>query len=432
LHNNAVIREVSSLNKHLIIVCSNFPYGFGEPFLEVELDFLKEHFQKITICTTGKASNERQLEVSKDIALVELNSDVSLARKIGSIWRLFFDSEVGEEVRAITDDYHGSVSFGKIKTLLVSRIRALKIQLELQLKVPVSERENVFYYSYWTDDAALAISYVKKENSEVTAFSRLHGWDLYFERSRYHYLPFRKSIFNGLDAVFAISENGRNYLLSHFGSIINQGRIYQSRLGIRTVDKLEPYERNFRTFKLISCSNLIPIKRVHLIAEALSHVEGLEIEWIHFGDGSEKESIIKLCSKLLEPKENIQFHFHGRIPNWKVLEYYSNHMADLFVSLSRYDGIPVSIMEAMSFGIPAIATDVGGVSEIVINGRTGFLLDQEVSPKDVAEVIIHTAQMKTEEYNNLRLEAKNIWGAFYSADVNYPDFCKRVLDLNER
>ena len=423
---------MSSLNRHLIIVCSNFPYGFGEPFLEVELDFLQEHFQKITICSTGKASEQKFFEVSQDVALVELNSDVTLIQKICSVWRLLFDLEVREEVRAITDDYHGSISLGKIKTLLVSRIRALKIQQELKEKVSCSENWNQYYYSYWTDDSALAISYIKKEIPEVTVFSRLYSWDLYFERSRYYYMPFRKSIFNGLDAVFAISENGRNYLLIHFGSIINQGRIYQSRLGIKTVDKLEPYERNFRTFKLISCSNLIPIKRVHLIAEALSHIEGLEIDWTHFGDGSEKEPLADLCAKLLGPKENIQFHFHGRIPNWKVLEYYSSHMADLFISLSRYDGIPVSIMEAMSFGIPAIATDVGGVSEIVINGKTGFLLDQEVSPKDVAEVIIHTAQMKTEEYNNLRLEAKNIWGTFYSADVNYPDFCKKVLDLNER
>lgn len=422
---------MSSENRHLIIVCSNFPYGFGEPFLEVELDFLKTHFQKITICTTGNLNTEKQFEVSEDASLLSLDADVNLLEKLGAGWRLIFDAEVRDEIRAITDDYHGLLSFGKMKTLLVSRIRAMKIQSEIRDKVPFSENEKLFFYSYWTDDGALAISYLKREMPDAIAFSRLHGWDLYFERSRYHYLPFRKSIFNGLDAIFAISENGRNYLLSHFSSIIHQGRIYQSRLGIRTVDRLKPHERNFRTFKLISCSNLIPIKRVHLIAKALSHIEGLEIEWTHFGDGSERESLTRLCEKLLGPKENIQFHFQGRIPNWKVLEYYSDHMVDLFISLSRYDGIPVSIMEAMSFGIPAIATDVGGVSEIVLNGKTGFLLDQEVSPKDVAEVIVHTAQMNTDDYNNLRLEAKNIWGTFYSAEINYPDFCKKVLTLGE-
>ncbi len=432
MHQNVVIRNVSSSDRHLIIVCSNFPFGFGEPFLEVELTYLKQEFQKITICTTGKVDDIKQFEVPDSVSLIELNPNPTFLEKACSIWRLVFDTEVRNELRVISEDYHGSRSFGKVKTLLVSRIRALKMKSQISTKVEVKPEENLFLYSYWTDDAALAISYLKEENSKAISFCRLHGWDLYFERSQYHYLPFRKTIFNGLDAVFAISENGRNYLLSHFSSIINEGRIYQSRLGIRTVDKLEPHERNFRRFKLISCSNLIPIKRVHLIVKALSHIEGLEIEWTHFGDGPEKDSLVSMCEKVLGPKENIQFHFLGRVPNWKVLEYYSTHMVDLFISLSRYDGIPVSIMEAMSFGIPAIATDVGGVSEIVINGKTGFLLDQEINPKDVAEVIQHLSSLDTKDYNAMRAEAKNIWGTFYSADINYPEFCKRVLTLSER
>jgi glycosyltransferase involved in cell wall biosynthesis len=423
---------MASAQRHLIILCSNFPYGFGEPFLEVELGYLKQHFPKITICTTGKVGSSEQFEIPNDVLLINLDPEPTSFEKLASVWRLAFDAEVRSELRTITDDYHGSLSFGKVKTLLVSRIRALKMMAQIRAQVGFQKDESLFLYSYWTDDAALAISYLKKLEPSATAFCRLHGWDLYFERSQYHYLPFRRSIFNGLDAVFAISENGRNYLLSHFGSIINEGRIYQSRLGIRTVDRIDPHERNFRRFKLVSCSNLIPIKRVHLIVKALSYVEGLEIEWTHFGDGPEKVALLGLCQKLLGGKENVQFHFAGRIANWQVLEYYSTHMVDLFISLSRYDGIPVSIMEAMSFGIPALATDVGGVSEIVINGRTGFLLDQEVNPEDVAEVIRNVAEMDTHTYDAMRADAKNMWGTFYSADVNYPEFCRKVLSLRER
>jgi glycosyltransferase involved in cell wall biosynthesis len=89
-------------------------------------------------------------------------------------------------------------------------------------------------------------------------------------------------------------------------------------------------------------------------------------------------------------------------------------------------------MEAMSFGIPAIATDVGGVSEIVINDKTGFLLDQEADPNDVAEVLFNIASLNENKYNSMREEAQNIWGTFYSADINYPDFCDRILALGER
>ena len=47
---------------------------------------------------------------------------------------------------------------------------------------------------------------------------------------------------------------------------------------------------------------------------------------------------------------------------------------DLFLTVSANEGIPVSIMEAQSFGIPVIATDVGGISEIVNNVNGSYFL----------------------------------------------------------
>ncbi|MFM1876608.1 MAG: hypothetical protein RL266_2345 [Bacteroidota bacterium] len=424
---------MSSEQRHLVIFCGNFPFGFAEPFLEVELTYLKEHFQKITICTTAlsNAQKEPQFEMPEGVELLDIQLNPSLLEKALSVSRAFFDEEVREEMQVIREAYHNHVSWGRLKTMLVSKLRAQKIKKFTEEKLLANESDQVFLYSYWADDAALALTYIKRENPNVTAFCRIHGWDLYFERSPYFYLPFRKFIFNGLDAVFPISENGKNYLLSHFDTIINRGRVYPSRLGIRTVDSLPEQNRKFRRFRLISCSNLIPIKRVELIIRALSFVKDLQIDWTHFGDGSEHANMRVLASQLLDGKENIEYHFPGRLPNWKVLKFYSDHTVDLFITLSRYDGIPVSIMEAMSFGIPALATDVGGVSEIVINGKTGFLLDQEVNPKDVAEVIEKVASMDAEKIDAMRAEAKNMWGTFYSADINYPEFCKKVLLLRE-
>ncbi len=425
---------MASKGRHLVILCSNFPYGFGEPFIEVELEYLKMRFDEITICTTDRSQDATasHFSVPEGIRVNDFSTKVSFSEKLMNLWRLAFDADLQEEVSTIKNAYHSHVSWGKLKTMLVSKLRALKLKQQVEEFLQSQNESELYLYSYWADDAALALSYINKENPSVTVFCRVHGWDLYFERSSYFYLPFRKLIFNGLDAVFPISENGKNYLLSHFDTIIDRGRVYQSRLGIKTVESLPEPNQKFRRFRLISCSNLIPIKRVELIVNALSHIDTLEVDWTHFGDGSESVAIAEKAENLLGGKENIEFHFPGRIPNWQVLEYYSDHTVDLFITLSRYDGIPVSIMEAMSFGIPALATDVGGVSEIVINGKTGFLLDQEVEPKDVAEVIQKVASMPEEEYNSMRQEAKNFWGTFYSADINYPAFCEKVLSLRER
>lgn len=64
-------------------------------------------------------------------------------------------------------------------------------------------------------------------------------------------------------------------------------------------------------------------------------------------------------------------HFVGNIPNAGA--YCS--MADMLMLPSNYEGLPMVILEAMSFGKPVVASDVGGVSEIVRNGVNGFTLD---------------------------------------------------------
>ncbi len=62
-------------------------------------------------------------------------------------------------------------------------------------------------------------------------------------------------------------------------------------------------------------------------------------------------------------------------------------VSDIFVLTSLWEGIPVSIMEAMASRLPVIATDVGGVSEIVVNNETGILVPPQ-NPGAIAKAIL--------------------------------------------
>ena len=69
-----------------------------------------------------------------------------------------------------------------------------------------------------------------------------------------------------------------------------------------------------------------------------------------------------------------------------VLKWFEENPADVFVNVSSSEGLPVSIMEAFSYGIPAIATAVGGMPEIVTED-CGVLLKPDFGPEELAIVL---------------------------------------------
>ncbi|MBE3138389.1 MAG: glycosyltransferase, partial [Actinobacteria bacterium] len=95
---------------------------------------------------------------------------------------------------------------------------------------------------------------------------------------------------------------------------------------------------------------------------------------------------------------------------------------------SSTEGVPVSIMEAQSFGIPVIATDVGGVKELIAEG-TGSLLPVDFKPVDLAEMIQFYANLPEEEDNKIRMKAFNNWKLNFNASVNHKDFIMRVNSI---
>ncbi|MFP7171622.1 glycosyltransferase family 4 protein [Terribacillus halophilus] len=95
------------------------------------------------------------------------------------------------------------------------------------------------------------------------------------------------------------------------------------------------------------------------------------------GSGAEEMEVKELVNKL-GLSEN--FKFHGWIGNAKKKELLSK--ADIFVLPSYNEGLPMSILEAMSYGLPIISTNVGSIDEAVISGENGYL----ISPGNIEEL----------------------------------------------
>ena len=87
--------------------------------------------------------------------------------------------------------------------------------------------------------------------------------------------------------------------------------------------------------------------------------------FLFIGDGPEKEKIESRARK--EGNKNIIFTGFTKTPK-QYLE-----ASDIYLSTSRWEGMPLGVLEAMSLGLPVVATNVTGNNEAVLNGETGFL-----------------------------------------------------------
>lgn len=132
--------------------------------------------------------------------------------------------------------------------------------------------------------------------------------------------------------------------------------------GLGTRDEVEE-----RAVRIIMVARFAPQKDQLLLLQAASRLEDQQpFELIMVGDGPRLESIRAEAAGL--PISN-KVQFLGDRDDVEQLL----RAADIFVLSSRWEGFPITILEAMRAGLPVIASDVGGCREAVADGATGFM-----------------------------------------------------------
>jgi glycosyltransferase involved in cell wall biosynthesis len=139
------------------------------------------------------------------------------------------------------------------------------------------------------------------------------------------------------------------------------------------------------------------------------------------------EKLENQAYELLHSKQNIQYNFKGYISNSDILDFYSKETPDCFIMTSESEGSPVAMQEAISFGMPVIATDVGGISEM-IDGN-GYLLKSNPSPKDIANSIEMLYNLTDDDYMFMRKRSLEIWEKDYDSEKNVNIFINILKNL---
>jgi glycosyltransferase involved in cell wall biosynthesis len=403
------------MNNTLVLITAGYPYGYHETFLETEILFLSEQFEKVYIIALDPSNDSKRI-VPDNCVVHTAFTRKGVLPKFKAIFGLT-NRQVIKELIIIRKDYKLLLNLGIIKTLLMSFVRSKEIAKSIETIIPPSER--IVYYSYWSDDGAIALGLLKERFSQLKAVSRMHRWDVYFDQNKYNYLPFRQFIYQQLNSIISISDDGINYAQRIWG--VNGSKLILSRLGIKEQSALQKMERE--DFLLFSCSNVTLVKRVDLISEALSQISEKRLTWIHIGEGPEMDLVKRKVENL---PNNISVELMGRKTNSEVIDFYKSTMPDVFINVSSSEGVPVSIMEAFSFGVPCIATNVGGSGEIV-NSENGILLSNDPSIAEVSQAI--RSLLDSKEVEKKGKVAYSTWKEKYNAKKNYTTFSKYLMEL---
>jgi glycosyltransferase involved in cell wall biosynthesis len=395
------------LNK-LVLFTSSFPYGDKETYLENEIVFLSKSFNEIEIYP--HFYKEGKTEIRDVPPNVKVHLPAYPKDKIGRILLAFKGLFERPKLSYFFRELFKFKIFNSKENFIRWNISLLDYLATIgsnQYK-NIKEESNVIFYFYWGIGWSYSCLNLKKK-ADRTIFIRLHGGDAYLERSN-GFLPVRKYIFDKADYLLPISENLGNYLNNKF--LISSNKIIISRLGVN-IPKMKSSRTHIGSVKIVSCSNVIALKRISRILDALSKIKDINIEWVHFGDGPLlKDLKIQLKSLSLE---KVKVNFLGGKSNKEVLNYYETQDINAFINVSQYEGVPVSIMEAMSYGIPCIATDAGATNELV-NNENGILLTNNFS---INELINSLKMIQSVDWLKKRLPAYQHCKFYYNSSKNY-------------
>ena len=391
----------------ILILTKYYPYGTGEAFLESEIEIISNYYTNIVI-------------IACDVANEMVNTIRPLPQNVTSFY-VPNSSKLKDLCKGIRLFFSKNTTFlneaNKTQTLKSKFFLAYFEEKCQRIYKHITEKNYIInlrnkkfvLYSYWLFTTARVGTLIANNLHPVYSFCRAHRYDLYEDQNVINYLPYRNFLLDKYDDIFPCSQDGANYILKKYNKPTTT-------FYLGTLDNGLCPENTDSIFKIVSCSRVEQVKRVEKIVHALALLDNsnLKIEWIHIGAGSKLKKVKKCASDKLH---KIKYTFMGEMKNKDILFFYKKNKINLFINVSSSEGLPVSIMEAISFGIPVIATNVGGTSEIVLDKITGKLLSKDFTSTELAQIIENFYSSK--HTIDLKKSCRHFWKQHFDAISQY-------------
>jgi glycosyltransferase involved in cell wall biosynthesis len=415
----------------LALLTDHYPYAKTFSFVQDEIPFLLKQFERIDVFTLARGK-----EMTADVPLrVYIHRVWPGSGKIGLIRTLiksFFAPHVWQEVRFATKELRFKHRYHVFHRIIGYEYSA-DILKNAIYHVYQDNAKDVLFYSYWLSMSAYALAQIRERYTNAVMISRAHGYDVFLERG---YIAYRREVFAALDHIFCISKAGidsiRERIFPHMESRLLP-QIHLARLGVYDVAQDHAVRiASDGIIRIVSCSSMIPVKRLDLLISALQRIDEINVEWTHFGDGVERDSLIRMAQETLDEKQNITYQFRGNCNHAAIFAFYRDTPVDFILNCSDSEGVPVSIMEANMLSIPAIVRDVGGNAEIVRDGITGIVLAKDAGANEIADSIVRYSRKSDSAKQKMHEAARVMFETEYWAATNYEQFARDIIAIHPK
>lgn len=209
--------------------------------------------------------------------------------------------------------------------------------------------------------------------------------------------------------IIVISQNTKNKVMKRAGyNCQNKIHIVNPGVDITTEIKRERFYGKKEHWNLLSVGAVTERKGYDYLIEALKDLKDYPFKCYIVGNIDDKRFYEQLNIKIKNYGLLPKIEFTGYISNERLKELYLS--CDIFILPSRHEGYGIVLKEALNYGLPVIATNVGAVSEVVTHKKTGFLVYPD-NPKSLTDVLKSVMQKPDILYSilqNISLEKPNL------------------------
>lgn len=256
---------------------------------------------------------------------------------------------------------------------------------------------------------------IAAKSMHIPSVFTAHGWSFtegVSPKKQQLYRLIEKFLAKQTDAIIAVSNYDAN--------LAQEARI-NPKYGLHVVHNgIEKRTRSstIRNKNIVMVARFQAPKRQDLLLQAFALLEDKEVTLTFIGDGPTKKEVEKLA-ETLGVKEQVIFKGDQQDVKGYLEE------ASIFVLMSNFEGLPISIIEAMAAGLPIIASNVGGVQELILTNENGFLVDN-----DTSELQRYLTQLLADESLRQRMGKES--RALFEQSFQFKNTYRKTFEIYEQ